>query len=98
MGGGSPCCNPDVLTPPICHLQDAATFLSNSGSTITLRYDMRYPFALWVGRQARALVQMGEPTAALESLRRYEVAWVRRQGIGRCACACQCRALRPRSS
>lgn len=31
--------------------EDAATFLSSTGLAITLRYDCRYPFALWVSER-----------------------------------------------
>lgn len=59
----------DPTTIPV----DAVALLTSSGHTVGSRYELRRPFAKWVGLQAAGLVANGQPeVAALEYLRRYE--------------------------
>ena len=54
---------------------DAALSISAGGSLLCLRYEMRAPFAAWLARRAGA--------AGADAVRRYEVGWVQRRGVGR---------------
>ncbi|KAI8469455.1 MAG: hypothetical protein J3K34DRAFT_459347 [Monoraphidium minutum] len=61
--------------------RDAVRLLAPSGAQISLRYESRYPFAVWLAQQA-ALAGGGGPAAAggVDSVRRYEVSHVMRAG------------------
>lgn len=67
--------------------QDAVKLLAPSGQQLSLRHDMRQPFAAWLARQACvAQPQMGGgrgSSGPTDQLRRYEIAWVHRSARGR---------------
>ncbi|KAK9906778.1 hypothetical protein WJX75_007809 [Coccomyxa subellipsoidea] len=79
--GAVPMDSSDVGFCPIDAPADIAAMLSTSGAQLAMRYELRAPFAAWLARQAAAGVRS---SAILEAMRRYEVAWVRRRGVGRC--------------
>ncbi|KAK9811583.1 hypothetical protein WJX72_006503 [[Myrmecia] bisecta] len=60
--------------------QDAARMLAPNGAQLALRYELRYPLAAWLARQAAAVAR---GSGGLEAMRLYQVAQVRRRGVGR---------------
>ncbi|CAL8462314.1 g1847 [Coccomyxa elongata] len=78
--GAVPMDSTDIGFCPIDAPTDIAAMLSTSGARLAMRYELRAPFAAWLARQAAAGVRSA---AFLEAMRRYEVAWVRRRGVGR---------------
>lgn len=52
---------------------DAASLLSSAGHALGVRYEMRRPFARWLGAQVAELAADGSRADAVVNLRRYEV-------------------------
>ena len=75
LRGAVPMASAEVGYAPPAPPPDAALAISVGGSLQCARYEMRAPFAAWLARRA------ADPGA--ECVRRFEVAWVRRRGIGR---------------
>ncbi|KIZ01806.1 putative serine/threonine-protein kinase GCN2 [Monoraphidium neglectum] len=60
--------------------RDAVRLLAPSGAQISLRYESRYPFAVWLAQQAALAGGGAAPAGPLDSMRRYEISHVMRAG------------------
>ncbi|CAK0752569.1 hypothetical protein CVIRNUC_002156 [Coccomyxa viridis] len=78
--GAVPMDSSDIGFCPVDPPPDVAALLSTTGARLAMRYELRAPFAAWLARQAES---HAHNPAIMESMRRYEVAWVRRRGVGR---------------
>ncbi|KAL0052345.1 hypothetical protein WJX82_000639 [Trebouxia sp. C0006] len=76
LHGATPMASTGVGIAPLDFPPDAVSMLAADGSPWGLRYDLRYPFAAWLARQAALL---GTSGASPDNLRRYEIAEVRRK-------------------
>ncbi|KAK9831407.1 hypothetical protein WJX81_002476 [Elliptochloris bilobata] len=61
---------------------DTAALLAASGARLAARHNLRSAFAAWLARRASEVAARWD-LPVLEGLRRYEVGWVWRRGVGR---------------
>ena len=55
LNGATPMASTGVGIAPLDFPPDAVSMLASDGSPWGLRYDLRYPFAAWLARQAALL-------------------------------------------